>query len=310
MSTPTEPGAYATVNKHGETDIRLWYRDAEYGHADGEPLLLIMGLNSQLILWPDEFVRNLADRGYRVIRFDNRDCGLSTRLDGVGPLHPVLPMCWPVMLRRPAYFLSDMAADAAALLDRLDIEQAHIVGASMGGMIAQLIAINHGDKVRSLCSIMSSTGDPNVGGMHDGVMAELTKPTPEGRDEAIEHITNLYRVIGSKTLAAEEEPIRKAIATASYDRMFYPQGGWRQIGAILCQSNRTADLSELTVPTLVIHGHEDSLIDLSGGVATAEAVPESEFLHYHTMGHDLPQRLQPDIITAIAANARSAATDT
>ena len=287
MNTPNEPGAYAKL----DGGIELWYRDE--GNPDGEPMLLIMGLGSQLIAWPEDFVTDLAKRGYRVIRFDNRDCGLSSKIAG--------------SISIPAYWLVDMAEDAAGLLAYLDIDQAHVVGASMGGMIAQLVAIHHAEQVRTLCSIMSTTGNPLVGGASPEAIDAVLKPTPPEREKAIEHIAWVYGVIGSKTLAKEEHPRRVHLAAAAYDRMFYPDGTSRQFAAIVRASNRTADLRNVLVPSLVVHGAEDSLINISGGRATDAALPDSVFLELGAMGHDLPHRLHPQISAAIDANARRAA---
>ncbi|MEU4744827.1 alpha/beta hydrolase [Actinosynnema sp. NPDC023658] len=282
-----EPGAYAHAN-----GIRLWYRDE--GDPAGEPLLLVMGLNSQLILWPDEFVAALGERGFRVIRFDNRDCGLSDRIKA------------DVDGRSPLYHLVDMAEDALGLLDHLGIDRAHVVGASMGGMIAQLMAIHHSERVRTLCSIMSTTGNPLVGQPSFEAVQKLLEPTPPGREEAIEHITGIYRVIGSRTHANTEEARRRDLATASYDRAFHPQGAKNQFDAIAAAVDRTRGLRELTMPTLVVHGAEDSLITISGGLATHNAVPDSTYLSFPDMGHDLPRPLWRELVDAITANARTA----
>ncbi len=286
---PAEPGDYASAN-----GIRLWYRDE--GVPTGIPLLLIMGLNSQLILWPDEIVAALGDRGYRVIRFDNRDSGLSDKITATIPPG-----------RKPPYRLEDMADDTVGLLDHLGIRQpAHVVGASMGGMIAQLVAIHYADRVASLTSIMSTTGAFGVGLPTFEAIQALLEPTPEPREEAIAHIANIYRVIGSRTHADTERERRLALATASYDRAFYPDGAKRQLAAIAAATNRTLELRKLTVPTAVIHGAEDSLINVSGGRATRDAVPGSTYLELPDMGHDLPQPLWPQLIDAIDANARKA----
>ncbi|ALG12187.1 alpha/beta fold hydrolase [Kibdelosporangium phytohabitans] len=285
---PDEPGAYASAN-----GIQLWYRDE--GKSDGEPLLLIMGLNSQLILWPDEIVAALGEHGFRVIRFDNRDCGLSSRIKSDTDDRP------------PLYHLADMAEDTVGLLDHLGIEQAHVVGASMGGMIAQLVAIHHPGRVRTLCSIMSTTGNPLVGQPSEEAREKLLAPTPDDRDEAIEHITDIFRVIGSKTHADAEEARRRHLAEASYDRSFYPQGTKNQFAAILHARNRTADLGRLTMPTLVIHGAEDSLINITGGQATHKAIPGSEYTPHADMGHDLPEVLWPKLVDDIVANAHRTA---
>jgi pimeloyl-ACP methyl ester carboxylesterase len=290
---PEEPGAYATSN-----GIQLWYRDE--GDQSGEPLLLIMGLSSQLIAWPQAFVDGLGGRGFRVIRFDNRDCGLSEKIEG--GTYDLLEAGRNA--KAAAYQLTDMADDAAGLLDHLGIEQAHIVGASMGGMIAQSVAIRHAAKVRSLCSIMSTTGAPFIGLPTLQAAIAVSVPTPPEREKAIAHIANVMRIIGSRTHEAEEQEFRLQLARESYSRMFYPQGGQRQLAAILAAPNRTADLSHVKVPTLAVHGAEDSLINISGGRATHNAVPDSTFLELATMGHDLPEAVQAEVIAAIDANAR------
>jgi pimeloyl-ACP methyl ester carboxylesterase len=282
-----ESGDFAPAN-----GIRLWYRDE--GNPAGDPILLIMGLGSQLIAWPDDFVGTLTKQGFRVIRFDNRDSGLSEKIVPSGP-------AW-----LPPYLLRDMARDAAGLLDYLHIENAHVVGASMGGMIAQLVAIEHTSRVRSLCSIMSTTGDRSKGLPTKEATAAVLKPTPPEPAAAIAHIAWVMGVIGSQTLAEVEAPARLAQATAAYDRSFFPAGTQRQFEAIMVASNRTEGLAGLTVPTLVVHGDEDSLIDVSGGIATAEAVPGAQFLRLPTMGHDLPASLRPQILKAIVANTTRA----
>jgi pimeloyl-ACP methyl ester carboxylesterase len=288
----TEPGAYADVN-----GIRLWYRDE--GNPDGEAVLLIMGLGSQLIAWPQDLVDGLGDRGYRVIRFDNRDCGLSDKHDGT-PDNAFVVDQEP---KAAAYQLNDLAEDAAALLEYLDVDEAHIVGASMGGMVAQLVAIDHPEKTRSLCSIMSTTGAPFVGLPTLEAAAAVIAPTPPERDQAVPHIANVARIIGSRTHAETEQPDRLAAAGAAYDRMFYPEGTRRQFAAIVAAANRTPQLRTLTVPTLVVHGGEDSLINVSGGRATHDAIPNSELLELGSMGHDLPRPLRPQIVAAIDENA-------
>ncbi|WP_018680262.1 alpha/beta fold hydrolase [Actinokineospora enzanensis] len=285
---PEETGDYAIAN-----GIRLWYRDE--GDPDGEPLVLIMGLNSQLILWPEEFVTALGERGFRVIRFDNRDCGLSEKID--------MRAQEEATLARPAYLLTDLAADTVGLLDHLEVQSAHVVGASMGGMVAQLVAIHHAERVRTLCSIMSTTGNRLVGGPSAEAALALLEPTPPDRDDAIEHIANIYRIIGSKTHAETERERRLQLAAASYDRSFHPAGARRQFTAISVAANRTADLRELSVPTQVIHGAEDTLINVTGGRATHDAIPDSTYLELPDMGHDLPEPLWPRLIQAIADNA-------
>ncbi|GHJ48258.1 alpha/beta hydrolase [Catellatospora sp. TT07R-123] len=292
---PGEPGAYATCN-----NIQIWFRDE--GPETGEPILLIMGLGSQLIAWPQDFVDDLTGRGYRVIRFDNRDSGLSEKIESADAAGTDATL-------NAVYQLTDMAADTVGLLDHLGIDRAHIVGASMGGMIAQTIAIHHPERVRTLCSIMSTTGAPFIGLPTLEAAAAVLAETPAEREAAIAHIANVMRIIGSRTLESEEREARLAGATAAYDRMFYPAGTKRQFGAIAAAPNRTAALGEFAereIPVLVVHGGEDSLINISGGRATHNAIPGSELLVLDTMGHDLPQSLRPRVLDAIDANARKA----
>jgi pimeloyl-ACP methyl ester carboxylesterase len=288
-----EPGKYAPSN-----GIQLCYWDE--GPPSGEPLLLIMGLSSQLIAWPQGFVDDLVGRGYRVIRFDNRDCGLSDKFDGIADNAFVVDQD----PKAAAYQLSDLAADTVGLLDHLQIAQAHVVGASMGGMIAQLVAIDYPQQVRTLCSIMSTTGAPLVGWPTLEAAAAVLYPTPADRDKAIPHIANVLRIIGSRTHQETEWDGRLELAEASFDRMFYPEGTRRQFAAVIAAPDRTPQLRNLDVPTLVVHGHEDALINISGGRATHAAIRNSEFLELAAMGHDLPQPLQAQIVAAIDANAK------
>ncbi|MEV5648348.1 alpha/beta hydrolase [Nocardia sp. NPDC052254] len=265
------------------SEVRMCYRDE--GDPSGEPLLLITGLNSQLIHWPQELVDDLGARGFRVIRPDNRDSGLTE---------------WKVTPSQ--YFLRAIARDAMELLDHLGIAEAHVVGASMGGMVAQLVAIEYAPRVRSLCSIMS-TPHFSIGMPHSAVLEELTSPLPSNREEAIAQMVALYTLIGSKTYAERERDRRYALAARAYDRARHPQGAIRQTTAALIAPDRTSRLRQLEVPALVIHGSEDSLIRIAGGEATHAAIPGSAYLPFDTMGHDLPGPLLDLIIAAIADNA-------
>jgi pimeloyl-ACP methyl ester carboxylesterase len=280
--------------------IELCY--VEDGDPAGDPLLLVMGFTAQLTSWPQALVDELATRGFRVIRFDNRDCGLSTKLDGV-EADPFGMMAGNGA--EPPYRLADMAADAVGLLDHLGIESAHIVGASMGGMIVQSIAVNHPERVRSLCSIMSTTGAPSVGQATAEATAALLAPVPNNRDEAIERGVVATRVIGSQTHPLSEAEMRER-AAAAYDRSYYPQGAIRQMAAIFAGPDRTEGLGGVTVPTLVIHGTQDPLVQVDGGRATAAAIPGAELLELADMAHDLPGHLTETIAAAIEKNARRA----
>jgi pimeloyl-ACP methyl ester carboxylesterase len=271
-----------------------------FGDPADPALVLVMGLGAQLVDWPQEFCATLAARRLHVIRFDNRDAGLSTSLDELG-----MPDLGALVARSGAsapYVLSDLADDVVGLLDALDIAEAHLVGASMGGMIAQQVAIDHADRVLSLCSIMSTTGDPSVGQATAEALAMLGRPPAATREEAIRGA-----VLAGKILGSPDSPLsdaeRVARATAKYDRSYRPLGSIRQVAAIVASPDRTPALHDVTVPTVVIHGAADPLIDVSGGRATAAAVPDAELVVIPGMGHDLPEAAWPRITDAIVENA-------
>lgn len=266
------------------------------GDPTGPPVLLIMGLGAQLTAWDPEFCRMLAERGSFVIRYDNRDVGRSTWFDEAGEpdLAGLLAGTWT-----PPYTLADMAADAAGLLDALGIADAHILGVSMGGMIAQTFAIAYPDRTRSLVSIMSTTGDPAVGQPHPEALATLLMPPATSRDEAIDQSVTTWRVIGSPGFPFDEPAVRQR-AGAAFDRGFHPVGTARQMGAILAQPDRTAALGAVRVPALVIHGEADPLVDPSGGRATAAAIPGARLELIPGMGHDLPPELFPKMVADLA----------
>jgi pimeloyl-ACP methyl ester carboxylesterase len=274
------------------------------GDPEGPALLLIMGLGAQLVDWPEEFCDLLAARGFHLIRFDNRDAGLSTWLDELGP--PDLAGIAGGDSSTVPYLLSDMAADAAGLLKELGVARAHVVGASMGGMIAQQLTIDSPDLVASLCSIMSTTGDRTVGRPTPAAAAALMRPPAADRESAIAAAIAGSRVIGSPGFEIlEADLIRRA--TAKYDRAYHPEGTQRQYAALAASPDRTAGLGAVSVPTVVIHGEADPLVDVSGGRATAAAVPGAKLLVIPGMGHDLPRGAWPQIVDAIAANALGAA---
>jgi pimeloyl-ACP methyl ester carboxylesterase len=271
------------------------------GSPTDPPMLLIMGLGGQLIAWDDDFVAALARRGFRVIRYDNRDVGRSTWFDEEG-----VPDLTAGLARdaRPAYLLADMADDAAGLLDALGIESAHVLGVSMGGMIAQSLVIQHPSRVRTLTSIMSTTGDRSVGAPHQEAIDALAVALPADRRAAIEHAVNSWRVIGSPGFPFDEDRIRTS-AGAAFDRAFHPDGAARQLVAIISSPDRTPGLANVGVPTLVIHGDCDLLVDPSGGKATAAAVPQAALWMIPGMGHALPPELFEEIADRVAAHARS-----
>jgi pimeloyl-ACP methyl ester carboxylesterase len=276
-------------------DIEICYES--FGPDDAPPLLLVMGLGAQMTLWSPGFVSELLDRGFRVIRFDNRDVGLSTKSSGEPP--DVMAIYAQFLSGQPIdapYTLSTLAADAVGLLDALGIPAAHIVGASMGGMIVQTIAIEHPEHVLSLTSIMSTTGHTEVGQPDPESMMALLTPAPTDRDGAIRQNVETSRVISGDLF---DESLSRSIATESFDRCFHPAGTAFHLVAIAASGDRTEALSSLDVPTLVIHGRQDSLVTLSGGEATAAAIPGAELLVFGRMGHDMPPLYWPQMADAI-----------
>ena len=274
------------------------------GDPSNPPLLLVMGLGMQLIHWDLELCEQFAERGFHVIRFDNRDAGLSTKVSA-----PV-PNVMRLMARLPTpapYRLSDMAGDAFGLLDHLGIERAHVVGASMGGMIAQQMAIEAPERVLSLASMMSTTGDRFVGTPKLRVWSVLMRRAPNDRDAYIEYFARVFRMIGSPAYRPDDEHVREE-AAATFDRCHHPAGTARQLAAVLASGSRTAALRKLDVPTIVIHGEADPLLPVRGGRATAKAIPGAELITIPGMGHDLPRELWPMYVDAIAWNAERAAT--
>jgi pimeloyl-ACP methyl ester carboxylesterase len=276
-----------------------------FGSAEHPALLLIMGFSVQKIAWDEAFCQLLADRDFFVIRFDNRDVGLSTKIANAP--EPDLGAAFAGDFSSAAYQLDDMADDAAALLDALGILNAHIVGASMGGMIAQTLAIHHPDKVRSLCSIMSTTGDPSVGQPNPEAIGALLNPPPQTREEAMQRAVEVSRVIGSPAYPFDEPSVRERAGRA-WDRNHDPKGIVRQLLAIMAQPDRTKPLGQLRTPTLVIHGGADPLVNPSGGQATAAAIPDARLLIIPGMGHDLPVEVWPQVVDAIVDNTARAST--
>ena len=275
-----------------------------FGERGNPPLLLIMGLAAQMILWEDEFCSAIADRGFSVIRFDNRDIGKSTWLTSAGVPDVGAALIGSMTGQKVSapYTLSDMAADTAALLDGLGIKSAHIVGASMGGMIAQTLAIEHPDKVRTLTSIMSTTGNPALPPATPEAMAVLLSPPVTSREDNIERAVAVFRTIGSPGFAFDEAMVRD-IAGRSFDRGFHPEGVARQLVAIMASGNRKERLASVRVPTLVIHGNADPLVPLAGGVDTAQSIAGAKLVEIEGMGHDFPREVWPRIIDEICALA-------
>jgi pimeloyl-ACP methyl ester carboxylesterase len=282
--------------------IRLCYET--YGQPSDPTALLVMGLGTQMIAWQEDFCLRLAERGFHVVRFDNRDVGHSTHVSGRPPTIPQLL----VRSRRAAvYRLSDMAEDAAGLLRALGLGPAHVIGASMGGMIAQTLAARHPGAVRSLTSIMSTTGSLRAGQPSLRVYPIFLSHAPADREGFIDHMERLFRTIGSrKPQRPEDLADIRALAAASYDRDRDPEGPGRQLAAIIASGDRTAEVRTITAPTLVIHGTADPLVAPSGGRATARAIKGAKLLQVEHMGHDLPRSQWPRLMDAIAEHARMA----
>jgi pimeloyl-ACP methyl ester carboxylesterase len=280
--------------------ITLCYE--RFGSEDDPPVLLIMGLATQMIGWPDEFCAQLAGRGFQVIRFDNRDIGRSTRVRGRPPTprQLIARKIDPVL-----YTLSDMAGDAAGLIRELDISPAHVVGASMGGMIAQTLAAQHPETLRSLVSIMSTTGNRWKGQPAFGIYRYLLRQAPEDREGYIEHTTRVFEAIGSRGLPFDRDRVRDMAARA-HDRGRDPAGPGRQLAAIIASGDRTAELRTIRSPTLVIHGSTDRMVARSGGVATARAIPGARLMIVEGMGHDLPEAAWAQLVDATAGHAHAA----
>jgi pimeloyl-ACP methyl ester carboxylesterase len=280
----------------GPAAIDICYQ--RLGNPDAPAVLLIMGVGGQSIHWPDEFCHALAGEGLQVIRFDNRDAGLSTHMTDA-PL-PNLPAVLAGDMSSVSYRLSDMAADTVGLLDVLGIRKAHVVGASMGGFIAQTMAIEHPDRVRSLTSMMSTTGNMQVGQPAPEALREVfSGPPATTRDEVIQQRMRAFRAVGSPGSPADENEVI-ARAAQAYDRAHDPTGVARQAIASVASGDRTERLRSLDVPTLVIHGLADRMCDVSGGRATAEAIPGAELVLIEGMGHNLPPGLQRGLAGRIA----------
>jgi pimeloyl-ACP methyl ester carboxylesterase len=267
-----------------------------FGDPQGAPLLLVAGLGVQMLSWDDEFCELLAGRGFCVIRFDNRDCGLSTSMDAAGPPDVAAALSGNA---RPAYRLDDMAADAAGLLDALGIPAAHVVGASMGGFIAQLVALNHPEKVLSLTSIMSGpSGKDEVQPTSEGRAVLLVNP-PSTREARIEQGMWIRKVLKG-SLDPYDPAFERARVARSVDRAYNPNGTARQLIAVLDAQSRVGRLGSIRVPVLVVHGVEDILIPVENGRIVADGLPGARLIEIEGMGHDLPERVWPRVIDAIA----------
>jgi len=275
--------------------------------GEGPTILLIMGLGAQMLWWPDTFCEDLASRGYQVIRYDNRDVGLSSRM------RHLKPPSWPSLAKgallgrriKAPYSLADMAVDALGLLDHLEVEQAHVVGISMGGMIAQELSLNHPKRVLSLTSIMSTTGEGRVSKPTLRAMLTIIQRPGPDRASAIDSAVRVWGAIGSPTIPLNEPAIRE-IAGRAYDRGPTGVGFLRQLGAIYSSGDRTVRLRKLKTPTLVIHGAKDPLMPVSAGRATAHAVPGAKLEILPEMGHDMPEPYWPQILESIDEHAKHA----
>jgi pimeloyl-ACP methyl ester carboxylesterase len=286
-------------------DVELCYET--FGSPDDPAMLLVMGLGTQMIAWPEGFCRELVERGFFVIRYDNRDVGRSTHMRRHRP--PTIRQLLLRDKRAAKYSLADMADDGMGLLDHLGIERAHVVGVSMGGMIVQTMAARHSGRVLSLASIMSNTGHRWKGTPGLRIYPIFLRKPASDREGAVESFVSVFRLIGSPGFPFDEEETRRA-AALSYDRGYNPAGTGRQLAAILAAGDRTEELRRITAPTVVIHGTNDRLVRPSGGRATADAIPGSELVLIEGMGHDLPRGAWDRMIDAIVANARRAdATD-
>lgn len=297
-----------TTEQAAVNGIDITYEDK--GPKDAPAILMVMGLGGQLTLWPDEFVAALNDRGFRTIRYDNRDVGLSTRFDAAG----VPNLKWMFVKAaiglpvRPAYTLADMAADGIGLLDHLGIGRAHVVGVSMGGMIAQHIAARHPDRLLSLTSIMSTTGNRRLPRARKEAMQALAnRPMSGDREALIAYSVNAARVIGSPGYPPDEERLQRRVRT-DFERGWYPPGFARQMAAIVADGDRRPMLRTIKAPTLVIHGEDDPLVPLAGGRDTANNIAGARLMTVPGMGHDLPLPLVDTLADAIAGHIGEAAT--
>ncbi len=290
----------------GANGISLFYED--HGNPEHEAILLVMGLGAQMTLWPDEFVEALVTRGYRVIRYDNRDIGLSEKMEGAR----APGLAWQVIRKRigfPAsvpYSLNDMSDDGAGLLDALGIGQAHVVGASMGGMIAQLMAVNHSEKLLSLTSIMSTTGNAKLPKADQGAMDALIAPLTSMEEEAlVKHGINISNSIGSPGFRPDPDLQRERVLKG-VRRSVYPPGLPRQLAAIIDDGDRRTRLSQITTPTLVLHGEDDPLVKLEAGKDTAKHIPGAKLVTIPGWGHDLPLELVDRLADEIRLHAKAA----
>lgn len=273
-----------------------------FGDRNNPAFVLIMGLASQMVTWEVEFCETIAKAGYFVIRFDNRDVGLSTKFDDA-PIPDVIALYQGQPIEVP-YLLIDMAKDAIGLLDALEIEKAHICGASMGGMIVQTIAINFPERILSLTSIMSTTSDPTLPPPNPDAMAVLIAPPEPEREAHIRKGIESWKILSGGVLPFDEELAKNRVARA-FDRSYYPDGAGRQLGAVLASGSRKEALKNVKRPALVIHGDADPLVKIEGGKDTANSIPGAKFSEFAGMGHDIPPQHAPKIIEEIIEHINS-----
>jgi pimeloyl-ACP methyl ester carboxylesterase len=293
------PESYVQAN-----GLRLAYE--EFGDQNDPPIILIMGLGTQMISWPISLCSGLVDRGFRVIRFDNRDIGLSEKLeDGHIPRVPTMLLRSKLGLPiKVSYTLKDMAKDVVGLMDALHIDRAHLVGASMGGMIGQIATANHSERVLSFTSIMSSSGEPGLPGARKDVALTMLKRSIGLEKPTLENTMAYWRKIGSPGYQPSDEVLRKKILDG-IKRSFYPKGYARHMAAIIASGSRAKLLKTIDTPTLVIHGRDDALVPLECGVDTARRIPNAQLKIFDGMGHDLPLPLIPQFVELIAGHAQA-----
>ncbi len=272
-----------------------------FGDPADPTVLLVMGLGSQMIHWDPEFCQSIVDRGFHVVRFDNRDMGESTRIDQPVDIFAVMGAVGSGDMPAVPYLLADMAADATGVLDHLGIERAHIFGVSMGGMIVQTIAIEHPERVITMTSVMSTTGDPDVGTPTGEAMTALMSPPPQTREQLQDAAVHHAGVWGSPELY--DDQLLRRTAGEAWDRGYNPAGTARQLAAIVASGSRSGGLAQIDIPTLVIHGTADTLVQPTGGERTAEVVPDAKLLVVEGMGHDLARPLWPQVIEAFVGLA-------
>lgn len=287
--------------------IRLAYE--EFGQPDHPAMVLVMGLGTQLLGWPLAMCEELASRGFRVIRFDNRDIGLSEKMENAH-IPQAVGLMLRARLRLPVnvpYTLTDMARDCVGLMDALGIERAHLVGASMGGMIGQIVAAKFGERLLSFTSIMSSSGNPRIPGASPDVVRAMVKRSLSGEKPDLASSMALWRKIGSPAYQPTDAQLKKKILD-SWQRSDYREGYSRHLAAVIANGSRVKLLRKITTPTLVIHGRDDALVSVHGGIDTARNIRGARLKIFDGMGHDLPAALLPEIIELIASHAVASAT--